>query len=78
MEIYIKTLTGKTICLEVDYYDTVESVKMLIEEKEAVAVKNQRLIFAGMKLEDGTTLKENNVKNGSTLNLVFQSLVGGI
>ena len=72
MRIFVKTLTGKTITLDVNPNDLVETVKAKIQKKVGMYSRRHILIYAGKQLQDGLTLLDYNIKNESILFLLMR------
>lgn len=77
LQVFVKTLTGKTITLEISPNNSIEEVKNKIQAREGVPAEEQRLIFAEKQLENGHQVSDYDIKKDSTIHLVL-SLRGGV
>ena len=76
MKVFAKTYTGKIITLDVEPFETIEDIKLKIQDKLDIPPGQQYLQFAVYKLEDNRTLSDYNIKSGSTIHLVLKSING--
>jgi ubiquitin len=71
-QIFVKTLTGQTITLDISDSDKISDIKKKITSKQQIPIDQQRLVFSGKELEDDKTIEAYNIEKGSTLNLVIR------
>ena len=72
MQIFVKTISGKTITLEVELTDRIQDVKAKVQDKEGIPPEQQRLMFAGKEFRDSNTLEDYSIFSDSTIHLVLR------
>ena len=72
MQVVVKTLNGKTIAVDVDSSDSVESVKQMMQDREGVPVEQMRLVYGGKQLEDGRSLADYDIQSESNISLILR------
>uniref|UniRef100_A0A7S1TUS4 Ubiquitin-like domain-containing protein n=1 Tax=Phaeomonas parva TaxID=124430 RepID=A0A7S1TUS4_9STRA len=77
MQLMVKTLEGKTVTVDVEPDESIESIKAKIHEKEGIPPEQQRLIFGGKQLEADKSLEDYGIEDDATLHLVLR-LRGGV
>ena len=77
LQLFVRTVSGRTLPLQVESGETVEAVKQMLQERENVDVDHQRLVFAGKELDDSKTLESYNLKGDETLEMLFK-IAGGV
>ena len=77
LQLFVRTVSGRTLPLQVESGETVETVKQMLQERENVDVDHQRLVFAGKELDDSKTLESYNLKGDETLEMLFK-IAGGV
>ena len=76
MQIFVKIDDGKTIALEVSPMDTIDNIKMKIQDKEGLSPDSYTLQYNRKEVEEGRTLNDYDIKNESTLHLKKKSMCG--
>ncbi|XP_042889937.1 polyubiquitin-B-like [Penaeus japonicus] len=75
--VHVKTLTGKTVTIDINPQDTVEVLKAILEDREGISADQQRIIYGGIQLEDGRTLAMYKIGSEALLHLCLRLRGGG-
>lgn len=78
MQIFVKTLTGKTMTLDVNAADTIENLKAMIEDRDGIPSELQRLVYAGKELQDGSILSDYKITKDSNIFLILRLMGAGV
>ena len=77
IQLFVKSLTGRVIVVNVTIMDSVRTLKAMIEREEGISSDEQRLVYAGKQLEDGRILLDYNIQRDSTIDLLLRARGGG-
>ena len=76
MQVFVRTLAGRSTTLDVESTDTVKSLKEKLYLKEGISAGDQRLVFGGKELDETRSLSDYNIRKESTLYMLLR-LRGG-
>lgn len=76
LQVHVKTFAGKTITVEVEPDESIESLKNKLQSKEGIPINQQRILFGGKQLDSKKTISDYDIQNESTMHMVLR-LRGG-